>query len=219
MTAPRWIALGFLLLAASVQSVSRADVVYGNLGPLGDGTLSDTNTDFGPSAGSNKILAQGFTTGSDPAFLKLLSVTIGAFAETPSSRTVAIYTNDGGNPGSLVDTSTTATVQAKDYYTFEFFGLDLSPSTSYWVVPQFDSDWSWYSEDNFSQPSGQNGSGYSYLGARRSNGTLAGTWSNTSSGLSVSLQAVPEPSSIILGLAGVAGFVSFRLRQRMARGG
>jgi hypothetical protein len=76
-------------------------------------------------------------------------------------------------------------------------------------VPQFDADWFWYLNDDETQPIAQNSSGFGYLGTRRSNGTIAGTWSNTSQPYTVSITAVPEPSTYALaatalGLCGIA---------------
>lgn len=217
------IALSVCLVAGFGQSVLAAptsDVVYGNLGVSGTDPLGDFGSDLGPSAATSKILAQGFTTGSSADYLKVQGVTMGAFAETLSPRTVSIYTNAVGDvPGTLVATSSAVDVQAKNSYVFGFDNVALSPSTSYWVVPQFDADWFWYLDEDIVAPVEQNGSGYSYLGTKRSNNNLAGTWSNTSQGLSLSINAVPEPSTIALAVVGVAGLVGFRLRRRLSRVG
>lgn len=219
MTARRCFALAVCMLAVSAQSV-RADVVYGNLGSDGNGALSDLGADFGPSAAVFKILAQGFTTGSSVDFLTLQTVSIGAFAESASARGLAIYTNAVGDvPGTFVAGSSAVIVQAKDTYTFNFGGVELDPSTSYWVVPQFNADWFWYQNEELVPPVGQNGSGYTFLGAKRSNNDLSGVWANTSSAFSVSISAVPEPSSVIMGIAGATGLVAFRLRRRMTQAG
>jgi hypothetical protein len=189
-----------------------AEVVFGNLGPNGTALLSDSGSDFGPSAASLKVLAQGFTTGTDSAFLTMQSISLGAFYDnvTTQNFTVALYSNGGGNnPGSLIATSNATPVGAKGTYSFSFTPVTLAASTSYWVVPQFDADWFWYLNDDETQPIAQNSSGFGYLGTRRSNGTIAGTWSNTSQPYTVSITAVPEPSTYALaatalGLCGIA---------------
>jgi hypothetical protein len=214
-------ALSVCLISASAQSV-RADVVFGNLGPTGAGAISDSGSDFGPSAASLKVLAQGFTTGSNTDFLTLQSVVLGAFYDNfvTENLTVGLYSNGGGNnPGTLLATSSPTSVGAKGKYTFGFSDYELSATTSYWIVPQFDVDWFWYINDAETQPEQQNSSGYGYLGTRRSNGTIAGTWSNTSQPYSLSVNAVPEPGTIGLAIAGIcAGGVALARRRKSIAG-
>ncbi|MFM8494485.1 MAG: choice-of-anchor R domain-containing protein [Planctomycetia bacterium] len=209
-----------VFVLSSAFTAQAGILVYTNV-PNGPDDLADTGSDFGPSASTLKILAQGFTTGSNPSLLTLQSVQMGAFFNETSSaaRTVSIYTNSGGNPGSLVATSSPVSVQGKGLYTFAFDPIDLAASTSYFVVPQFNVDWFWYITESEEQPVGVNGSGYVYLSTRRSNGTLAGTWSNTSQAYAVSVVAVPEPAPLLLVAAGAAGLVGLRQRRKVvARG-
>ncbi len=197
-------------------------MVFGNLGPTGAGAISDSGSDFGPSAASLKVLAQGFTTGSNTDFLTLQSVVLGAFYDNfvTENLTVGLYSNGGGNnPGTLLATSSPTSVGAKGKYTFGFSDYELSATTSYWIVPQFDVDWFWYINDAETQPEQQNSSGYGYLGTRRSNGTIAGTWSNTSQPYSLSVNAVPEPGTIGLAIAGIcAGGVALARRRKSIAG-
>jgi hypothetical protein len=194
------LAVAAALLGLSSMPAAQAEVVFGNLGPTGAGVLSDSGSDFGPSAGSLKVLAQGFTTGTNPDFLTVQSISMGAFfnVSTTANRTVAIYSNVGGNPGSIVATSNATQVGDKATYTFGFSPVKLVAETSYWVVPQFDADWFWYISDDESQPVAQNSSGYGYLGTRRSSVDITGTWSSTFQPYAVSIQAVPEPSTFVL---------------------
>ena len=212
------------LLAAAffAASTSHAVIVFGNLGADGSGLLSDSGSDFGPSAVSLKILAQGFTTGSDPDFLTIQSVSIGAFFDNfaTASRTLSIYSNSGGNPGSVVATSGATTIGAKGLYTFSFSSLNLSASTSYWVVPQFNADWFWYLNDAVEQPVGLNSSGYSYLGTKRSNNDITGTWNNVILPYSLTITAgsgapIPEPGTWAAAalLVGGAAFARWRKRK------
>jgi hypothetical protein len=212
------------LLAAALFAVStsHAEIVFGNLGANGTGALSDSGSDFGPGASTLKILAQGFTTGTDPDFLTIQSVSIGAFYDNSgtASRTLSIYSNTGGNPGTVVATSGATTVGAKGLYTFSFSSLNLSASTSYWVVPQFNQDWFWYTNDADEQPVGLNASGYSYLGTKRSDNNITGTWRNATSPYSLTITAgssapIPEPGTWAAAalLVGGAAFARWRKRQ------
>ena len=218
--------LTLLASALFAVSTSHAEIVFGNLGANGSGALSDSGSDFGPSASTLKILAQGFTTGTDPDFLTIQSVSIGAFYDNfaTASRTLSIYSNTGGNPGTVVATSGATTVGAKGLYTFSFSSLNLSASTSYWVVPQFSDDWFWYVNAAEEQPVGLNSSGYSYLGTKRSNNDITGSWSNTIQPYSLTITAgssapIPEPGTWAAAalLVGGAAFARWRKRRDEAQ--
>ncbi len=217
MNAPRWMALGLSLFVASAQSV-RAEVVFGNLGSDGSGGLSDTGTNFAGAA-TNKALAMGFTTGTNPDFLQLQSVTLGLFATSSGTlpRSVSIFSNAAGDPGSAVVTSGVVNVGDDAKYTFSFSNYQLTAGTSYWIVPEGPA--TWYLNEGESPPTVQNASGWSFVAGRRSTVGSAGPWLPGGSNLSVSVAAVPEPSTVALGVAGLAGLAGFRLRRRMTRGG
>jgi hypothetical protein len=194
------------------------NVVFGNLGPTASDPLSGTNTDILVSAtapGQFSALAQGFTTGNDTSFLKLQSVILGLFAQSGvSSRTVSLYTNNAGVPGTEVAVSSAVAVGATGKYTFNFSNVALSANTGYWIVPQ--SEVSWHLDSNISVPGVQNASGYSYLGTSAKTFASGGSWA--ASGLtqySLSVQAVPEPSTYALAALGlgVAGIVRARRRK------
>jgi hypothetical protein len=223
MNALSKIAFGFFLLAASAESV-RAEVVFGNLGPTGAGGLSSTQTDIGPGSATTTALAQGFTTGGASSNLQLESVTIGAFATSTGTlpRTISIYSNVANFPGSSLFTSAATQVGSNAKYTFNFTGAALSANTSYWVVPDFSVSLTWVNEaEDFTTPTQQNSSGYAYLGTARIQNNNPGVWASVPglAGLSVSVVAVPEPSSIGLAIAGIcAGGVALARRRKSIAG-
>jgi hypothetical protein len=203
-----------VLFATSALATPLTDVVYGNLGATGTAGLSDTNTDYGPTL-ATKRLAQGFTTGTSQQFLQLQSVTLGLFSdEVPSARTVGIYSDNAGVPGTLLYTSSSENVTSVGKYTFTFSNEQLAASTSYWIVPEAPA--SWYRDELESQPQGQNSSGWAWFGTKRE--TAPDTWSNNPSSLSVAVQAVPEPSTYALAGIGLATAGLIRWRRRKAAG-
>lgn len=198
------------LLGVLSTNVVRAEVVFGNLGAAGTDSLSATNTDYGGGLVSDPVvsLAQGFTTSSGTANKLVDSVTLGLFSsDSPSARTVSIYPNIGSGtsarPGaSPLYTSASQNVTGVGSYTFSFTNALLSPSTPYWIVPSGPA--SWYLNLDESNPTDQNGSGWAYLATRRITNTSGGNWVNSSQPYSVSIAAVPEPSTYAMALAGLA---------------
>jgi hypothetical protein len=211
-----------LLMAVAVggsQTSLRADVVFGNLGPTGSLGISSTQTDFGPGSATTAALAQGFTTGVASTDLQLQSVTIGAFATSVGTlpRTISIYSNSSNAPGSPVFTSAPTEVGNNAKYTFNFTSATLSANTSYWVVPDFSVPWTWVFEaTDFTPPSQQNSSGYSYLGSSRIQNTAPGVWAPGPTAYSISVSAVPEPGTVGLAIAGLAACGLAFARRRMA---
>ena len=171
------------------------------------------------TAASTLALAQGFTTGAGSPLLTIQSISIGAYASSPGGpRTVSIYSNVGNKPGSPLFTSSATTVTGQSTYAFNFSGANLFAGTSYWVVPDFSTDWSWYLNADQTQPDQLNASGYAYLGTVRQQQSSPGTWSNCSQPYSLSIVAttgVPEldPSSlgsVVALLGGVLGLLERR---------
>lgn len=212
------------LLAAAIASVAvlfavvvqaAPMVAYGNLGSDGAKALSDTTTDYGPTL-TTKRLAQGFTTGTSTDFLAVQSVTLGLFNDAvPAARTVGIYSDNGGVPGTLLQTSLSVAVTTAGKYTFEFPSYQLSAGSSYWIVPEAPA--SWYRDLDESQPQGENGSGWTWLATKRE--TVSG-WSTNANSLSISVvtvQAVPEPSTYAMAGIGLASAGLMHWRRRRAQ--
>lgn len=203
-------AVAFVLGVAPVAV--KADVVFGNLGSSGTNALGSPFTEIGPTA--NYYLAQGFTAASPN--LSVTSVSLGLFGASVGTvpATVAIYANNFGVPAaSPLYTSGTVNIGNTATYSFTFSGANLTNGSTYWVVPQ--SDVSWYLNSPFSAPVGQNSSGYVFVNTLENDG--GGGWTGASSNkYSISVQAVPEPSTYAMALAGLAcgGFSMWRRRKR-----
>ena len=199
----------FLCLALGVASIAESAVVYGNLGVSGTGAITNTNTDMGP--GVNFFIAQGFTAASPN--LDVTSITLGLFGDGSIPTTVGIYADNFGQPAaSALYTSAVTTVGAKNLYNFSFTGAQLTNGSSYWVIPQ--SDVSWYTAG--SAPSAQNSSGYNFTQTLENAGT--GWGAAGSNRYSLSVQAVPEPTTYALGAIGIAAAGLARWRRRLSGG-
>jgi|688.fasta_scaffold342774_2 hypothetical protein len=199
----------FLCLALGVASIAESAVVYGNLGVSGTGAITNTNTDMGP--GINFFIAQGFTAASPN--LDVTSITLGLFGDGSIPTTVGIYADNFGQPAaSALYTSAVTTVGAKDLYNFSFTGAQLTNGSSYWVIPQ--SDVSWYTATPV--PAGLNSSGYTFTQTLE---TFEGGWAAAGSNrYSLSVQAVPEPTTYALGAIGIAAAGLARWRRRLSGG-
>lgn len=198
---------------AMVSSVSaQAGVVLSNMGATGtSNTSTNTNTDIL----SSDLIAAGFTTGSTDQILDW--VALWTFNNDPAfTRTVSIFSDAAGSPGTSVGTSTATNVPAtKGRYQFDFSGVTLTANTKYWVLPGV--GLSWYTVQGNAAPTAQNGSGFSFDGMKDSFNTGA-TWSplvvNYTLAISTSnVPPVPEPAlTSLLCLSGIA-----LIRRRMKK--
>jgi len=215
MVSARIVAFGFICISGmqSLSSSAQAGVVYGNLGASGTGSLSGTNTDYGP-AEAIQALAQGFTASGSLDDRQVQSIDIGLFYDNSLTAplTVSIYADSSGLPvASPLYTSSSVTVGTTAVYSFPFSNAVLNNGSSYWVVPEGPASWYFAS----STPAPQNGSGYGYVATLQK---ISNVWSQAPSGFySVSINAVPEPSSIGLMAAGTLGLGFIGLR-RLRRG-
>lgn len=203
------VALGFAGVAESTPVTS--NVVFGNLGSSGTNSVGSFNSDIGPIAGFR--LAQGFTAASPK--LSVQSVSLWLFGEGTTG-SVSIYDATSlappGGPGDPVATSSSQTIGAKGLYQFSFSGLELTNAANYWIVPN--GNVSWYLAG--SSPTAQNASGYAFNGALER--TDGGFWQTAGTDLmSVSINAVPEPTTYALGAIGIAAVGLARWRRRLGR--
>ena len=205
----KFLALALMAMAFFAASPAQAGVVLSNMGANGlTDTSGPTNTDILAA----NWLASGFTTGADA--LKLDWVSIVGFNNDVGSKTVAIYSDNAGSPGTLVATSSGTTVTTKNVYQFNFSGANLAASTSYWVLPQV--GLSWYIESANAAPTAQNASGFSYLGVKTSTNS-GSSWTtspfNYTVGISASPAAVPEPAITSLVCVGGIAFMRRRMKK------
>lgn len=204
---------------------ARAEIVFGNLGATGTTPLSTTNTDIGTQDPADiNWIAQGFNTGTS-SNLTISSITLGIFGSNAGTvpLTVSIFASgSGGVPAaSPLYTSSVTNVGIQNKYAFNFTGADLEAGTTYFIVPNGGS-WYW-NTGSPAAPIGQNASGYTYVSTLESynQGTSpGGPWeAGGSSRYSVSVEVVPEPSSLVIAGLGIGGLAMLERtrRRRQAR--
>jgi hypothetical protein len=206
----KFLALALTAMAFFAAGTAQAGVVLSNMGANG---LTDTSGPTNTDLTNGVLLASGFTTGASSQQLNWVSIV--GFNNDVGSKTVAIYSDNAGSPGSLVATSSGTTVSTKNVYQFNFSGANLAASTTYWVLPQ--EGLSWYIESANNAPSAQNSSGFSYIATKVSgnggaafNGTSA---FNYTLGISTTPAAVPEPALTSLVCVGGIAFMRRRMKK------
>jgi hypothetical protein len=201
---------------------ARPEVVFGNLGPTGAGSLSSTQTDIGPSAATTEAIAIGFETGAFSTNPSLQSVTIGTFAASSGtlSRTISIYSNNAGLPGTSLFMSSVIQVGSNGKYPFDFSNVNLDTDSTCWIVPDFSVDWTWVQEaEDEVIPGQQNASWYTYVNRSRIQKSNPGVWANSGNSVyAISVTAVPEPSTVALTAAalGLGCFAALHRRRAAA---
>jgi hypothetical protein len=200
------------LVPVGTARVVRADLVYEN--PFSE--VSTTNS----TVSGNNYFATGFTTGTAGAPLTLTSIDLAlATSGTVSSSNPIVQIFSGvASPTTLIDTLTggalTSATPVKSAFTPSAGTLNLQPLTNYWIVVSaaVGDAFGFYATD--SNPTAQNGSGYSFAGGLKStNGGTSYTGSLIAGTSYVGVHAVPEPSTCALAAIG-AGAAAWMIRRR-----
>lgn len=211
------------LLAVGAFGTARADVVFGNLGSLGNNALSNTN--FGVQ--DTSWLGQGFTVGGTNT--SVTSVTLGLFDANGTTVNLSIYAGGTAGPsGSPLGTSSqTVGSTTPALQTFNFSpNVNLNSGSGYWIVASTTEPgglFNWAFNDAGDFGTVQNASGWTAIANQTRNSTDGGlTWSNSGVNrpTAFSINAVvpvPEPSTWALAAAGLAAAGFVRARRRKAR--
>lgn len=221
----RSLGLALLAMALAVPTTVAAPIsvsaLSNNFGSVASGNLT--------VSGSNWF-ASGFTTGTSTSYLNLTGVNLSLAVSGTASSAVPVVSIFSGssNPTTAVATLNGPTItNSAPAQTFTFspssVPLTLSANTNYWVVLSAAAgQFGWYFANG--TPAEQNGSGFSFVNGQSS--TNAGSsWSQellpSLGATSIQVQAVPEPSTIMLAGIGVAGaiVVDHSRRRRFRRSG
>jgi hypothetical protein len=192
--------------------------VFGNLGAIGNDPLA-ASTNAGIS--DTTWLMHGFTVGGSDTILR--TVKLGLSDNDSTTARIQIFANSGGNPsGSALATQTqTVANTTPTAQIFDFGSLALTSGSSYWVVvsaPDTNSLFNWSFNDNGDFPVTQNASGWTPLSPVTKISTDSGlNWgsSGTNRPASISITAVPEPTTYAMAAAaaGLLGFAKLRRRK------
>jgi hypothetical protein len=228
------LSLKILSLTATIMfatSVANGQVQLSNLG------IDNLFAEYASADEMNiygAYLGQSFTTGGGTSAWLIHSVTLAladAKGETTGALSVAIYSQVNDGPGALLGTLIgEVNPLTAGNYTYTSGSLQLAANTQYWLVVSAPfttaegSGYGWRLKDSAGIPghtdfetqnSGwgvftNNSLAYSFSGSNWDVSTAEGLGQH---GFSIDAQAIPEPSTFLLGAAGVA-LSLFAMRRR-----
>ena len=202
----------FMTVATTTANAAPLTYVYGNYGTVATSIFSAT-VGYVNGIQNNTLVSQGFTTGTGQWNITQVDVGLAASGTGTSQPEIYLFSDNSGVPGSLLSAYSIVNGPiSNSKQTHLFSGSYVAaPSTNYWLVlgdansQAQQSSFEWYLEDTGATPSQRNSSGFSYLGTKAQNFSSA-AWTDTLSGLSLRVSAVPEPPTYALAMvAGVLG--------------
>lgn len=144
-----WLSVGTVALTAfSLVSAAHAELVLSNLGQYTPGGYQSA-VRYGEWTGSS------FTTNNQAWNLTSATLYFGSASNTSGNMFVEVRGNSANKPGSLLGTlSGTANPATLGQYTFTTTGIDLAPSTTFWLVAGVSSGAGYYTwqYDNTGSP-------------------------------------------------------------------
>jgi hypothetical protein len=205
--------LAIAALAMVSSASAQAGVVLSNMGSSGTDTTNVTTTNTIQTASVRN--SAGFTTGAVGFDLSGFNAILdSSINPTGVNVTFAVYSNNGGVPGTKIAETASQTVVTKQNYSFSFSSpVSLSASTTYWAVIETGVSSSWYAMNGTAgDPVAQNSSGFSFVSYKQSNNfDTTRTWGGTDANryafavLGTAQGQVPEPAlTSLLCLGGVA---------------
>lgn len=198
--------------------------VYSNLG--NPDSSSNAAIGYNDVTNFDVYYAQGFATGTALYNLDSVDLALGVTNAGNGTPLLQIYSDNAGKPG----TDLGAVFTNPSFGTRAIYNLSLgtpfalAANTTYWMVLSdstaggSSTKFNWYYSDNFTSPSAQNSSGFTFVnGARSINGGTSWTTNNAFAQTGITLNGTPVPEPTTYALAAIAtGVMATVARRRKA---